>query len=163
MKYFLTTLLFLLCCTWASAQATANFTASATIIQPISISTITNLNFAGIDAKEGGEVVLTPQGERLVSGDVGLSEGSIVTAAAFEVVGQQGYTFSISLPGDQAQLVNGEENMTLKNFTSSTGSNGKLSTGKTFIKVGATLEINPQQAPGFYSTPTPLSITVNYN
>ena len=163
MKLFLTAVFSLLSFTLASAQATANFTASATIIQPISISTISNLNFANIDAKEGGEIILTPQGERLVVGDVKPSDGSMATAASFEVIGQQGYTFSISLPGDRAQLVNGEENMTIRNFTSSTGSFGKLDTGKTSIKVGATLEINPQQAPGFYSTPTPLSITVNYN
>ncbi|WP_324719106.1 DUF4402 domain-containing protein [Salinimicrobium sp. HB62] len=162
MKIFLTILSFLFFCTIASAQATANFTASATIIQPISISTISNLNFASIDAKEGGDVILTPQGERLVLGDVELSDGSVVTAASFEVIGQPGTTFSVSLPDSRSQLINGSEKMVLKDFTSSTGS-GDLSTGKTSVKVGATLEINPQQAPGFYSTPTPLLVTVNYN
>ena len=163
MRVFLTTLFFLLFFNLASAQATAHFTASATIIQPISISTISNLNFSRIDAKEGGEIILTPQGERLVIGDVALSNGSLATAATFEVVGQEGYTFSISLPGDHYQLVNGEEHMTLKTFTSSIGSFGSLNSGRTKINVGATLEVNPQQTPGFYSTPTPLSITVNYN
>lgn len=162
MKFFLTTV-FLLLTHLASAQATAHFTASATIIQPITISTISNLNFANIDAKEGGEVILTPQGERQVVGSVELGDSSLITAAAFEVVGEQGWTFSISLPGDQYGLVNGRENMILKDFTSSLGYAGNLNSRRTTVNVGATLVINAQQAPGFYTTPTPLIITVNYN
>ena len=67
MKLFLT-LIFSIMCLTASAQATAHFTASATIIQPIGITTLSHLNFAEVDAKEGGEIILTPKAERIAQG-----------------------------------------------------------------------------------------------
>ena len=106
---------------------------------------------------------MNPQGERRAIGSVELADASNITAATFEVVGEQDYTFSISLPGNQTGLVNGSEDMVLKDFTSSQGSSGNLNNGRTTITVGATLVINSQQAPGSYSTPVPLNITVNYN
>lgn len=54
----------------AQASATASFTASATIIQPIGITTTANMNFAHIDAQEGGAVILTPQNTRFTTGEI---------------------------------------------------------------------------------------------
>lgn len=145
------------------AQATASFTASATIIQPIGIKTMANLDFAEIDARSGGEIILTADENRLVKGTSALAIGSPVTAAAFEVTGQQGFAYSISLPGDSFNLTNGTESMVIKDFTSSQGKAANLTGGSSLFKVGATLVVNSQQSPGMYSSTTPINVTVNYN
>lgn len=146
-----------------SAQATATFTASATIIQPIGITTTSDMNFANIDAKSGGAVILTPENTRISSGGVELADGTNVSAAEFEVTGQSGYSFSISLPDGQYDLTNGNENMVLKDFTSSIVDGGNLSDGSKLVRVGATLEVNAKQPPGTYTTPRNLEVSVNYN
>ena len=69
MRLFLTLFFLSLNLAVAKAQATASFTASATIIQPICIETTSNFNFAVIEAQTGGEVILAPQGERTSAGN----------------------------------------------------------------------------------------------
>ncbi len=145
------------------AQATASFTASVTIIQPIGITTTSNMNFAGLDAKSGGAVTLTPDNIRISTGGVELADGAQVSAAAFEVTGEQGFAFNITLPEREQVLTNGSETITIKNFTSNLGENRNLSNGSKTVRVGATLDINPNQTPGVYTSPAPMNVTVNYN
>jgi len=144
------------------AQATANFTASATIIAPITITTTSQMNFASIDAKNGGDVVLTPDNNRYTIGEVELDDASTVAAASFTVTGQKGYTYDISLPKSEHILTNGSEEMIIKNFTTDLNS-GSLADGSQTFRVGATLQVNPNQQPGMYATPGSLNVTVNYN
>ncbi len=147
----------------AQTSASASFTASATIIQPIGITTTSNMNFANLDAKSGGAVILTPDNTRFSTGDVALANNSNVSAAAFEVTGEAGFAFSISLPENEYVLSNGTENMIIKDFTSSLAEGGTLAGGSKTVRVGATLKVNPNQTPGVYNSPNPLSVTVNYN
>lgn len=152
--------------TWITlgySQATANFTASATIIQPISITTTSNMNFANIDAKNGGEVVLKPDNSRQANGGVQLDNSTNVSAASFEVTGQSGYTFSISLPDTEQVLTNGTETMVIKNFSTDFDLDTSLGANSTTIRVGATLAVNPNQTPGTYTSPSSMQVTVNYN
>ena len=149
--------------TQAQSSATANFTASATIIQPITITTTSDMNFANIDAKGGGQIILTPENTRVSSGGVVLAGAENLSAATFKVSGQSGYTYDISLPGDSYTLTNGIENMVINNFTSSSSNGNLIADESQIIRVGATLNVNPNQTPGFYSTPAPLNVTVNYN
>ena len=144
------------------AQATANFTATATIIQPITIATTSQMNFAKIDAKNGGDVILTPESTRYTSGEVELDEATSVSAASFTVSGQQGYTYAITLPQSEYELTNGSEKMTLKDFTTDIKS-GSLAEGTQSFRVGATLKVNANQQPGIYNTLNNLNVTVNYN
>ncbi|MFD1095898.1 DUF4402 domain-containing protein [Salegentibacter chungangensis] len=145
------------------SQATATFTASATIIQPIGITTTSNMNFANIDARSGGAVILTPENTRISSGGVELAEGANVSAAEFEVTGEAGYSFSVSLPKTHYELTNGSETMILKDFTSSITEGGQIAEGSKTIRVGATLDINPNQTPGYYTSKGSMEVSVNYN
>lgn len=145
------------------SSATTSFKASATIIQPISVSTVSNMNFAGIDAKSGGKVILTPDDSRISSGAVELAGEANLSAATFVVSGQSGYTYAVNLPDSGHTLSNGSEQMLITDFTSNTDSKNYLSEGSQLIRVGATLHVNPNQLPGVYSSPAPLHITVNYN
>lgn len=148
---------------FGQTSASATFTASATIIQPIGITTTSNMNFAGIDAKSGGTVVLTPQSTRSTTGGVLLADQSFVSAASFEVTGETGFAFSISLPREEYVLSNGTENMILRDFTSSIAGGANLGADANSIRVGATLEVNPDQTPGRYASTRPMAITVAYN
>ncbi len=148
---------------YSQTQATASFTASATIIQPIGITTTANMNFANLDAKSGGTVILTPESTRTSTGGVSLSDNTAISAAAFEVTGEDGFSFSITLPQNEYKLSNGSENMIIKDFTSSLADGGYVSGGSRIIKVGATLNVNPNQTPGVYNSQNPMNVTVNYN
>lgn len=145
------------------SQATASFTASVTIIQPIGITTTSDLSFANVDAKNGGEITLSPNSIRTTSGEVALSDGGIVSAASFEITGEPGYTYGISLPDNNYVLSNGSETMEINNFTTDFNSESALAEGSQTINVGATLKMNPNQTPGYYATQAPLNVTVTYN
>jgi len=147
---------------FSQASATANFTASATIIQPIGITTTTNMKFAHIDAKDGGAVILTPENTRITNGNLELAEGGDISAATFEVTGQTGFAFGISLPKGSHRLTNGGESMLIQDFTTNYNGSSLAGDGKT-IRVGASLIVNPNQQPGDYKTNSDLQVTVNYN
>ena len=146
---------------FAQNSASANFTASATIIEPISIRTTSNMSFASINAGNGGSVILNPDHTRSATGDVRLDNSGNVSAATFEVMGQNGYSYNINIPSGSFKMVNGPDELVLKNFN--TGSSSVLTSDSQTISLGATLEIEPQQKPGLYITPSPIEITVSYN
>jgi len=145
------------------AQASASFTASVTIIQPIGITNTANMNFANLDAKSGGAVVLGPDSTRISQGRVELTGANTVSAATFEVTGQAGYTYSITLPNSDYVLSNGTDDIIIRDFTSSLKDEGALALGSQTLNVGASLDINPNQTPGNYTSPSGFNITVNYN
>ncbi|APS39710.1 MULTISPECIES: DUF4402 domain-containing protein [Salegentibacter] len=147
---------------FAQASATANFTASATIIQPIGITTTSNMQFANIDAQNGGAVILTPENTRITTGELVLADGGNFSAATFEVTGQSGFAFGISLPRGTHRLSSGSESMILQDFTTNYDGSSINGDGKT-IRVGASLIVNPNQKPGDYKTNNDLQVTVNYN
>lgn len=160
---YITILFFFFWVTLGYSQATANFTASATIIQPISITTTANMNFANIDAKNGGEVILNTDNSRKATGGVKLDSNAQVSAASFEVSGQSGYAFSISLPDTEQVLTNGTETMVIKDFKTDFDLDTNLGANATTIRVGATLAVNANQTPGNYRSPSSMQVTVNYN
>lgn len=142
-------------------SASATFTASVNIIEPISIKTTSNMSFASIDAGNGGSVILKPDHTRIATGDVSLDNAGNVSAAMFEVKGQNGYSYNINIPAGSFRMVNGTNELILKDFN--TSSNSTLTSDSQFISLGATLEIAPEQMPGLYTTPSPIEITVSYN
>ena len=147
---------------YSQTQATATFTASVTIIEPIVITTTSDMNFASLDAKSGGSVILTPENDRIITGGLELADGSMVSAASFKVTGENGYSFSLSLPQGEYLLSDGSENIVIRDFTSNF-IESDLSPSTPEIKVGATLDIKAGQQPGNYKTLTSIPVTVNYN
>ncbi|PTX43131.1 uncharacterized protein DUF4402 [Christiangramia gaetbulicola] len=149
---------------WLMGQnsATASFTASVTVIEPIEVKTTSHMNFANIDAREGGTVILHPDNTREAIGSVNLESNSEVSAAVFEVNGQNGYSYDIALPESSYILTNGSENITIKDFQSDFSS-GNFSGSSQNVRVGASIYINPDQEPGVYTSQTLLQVTVNYN
>ncbi|MDB5000297.1 MAG: YapH protein [Mucilaginibacter sp.] len=145
---------------------TATATANATIITPIAITKVNDLNFGNIVATTtGGTVVLTPAGARTEAGVQLPAVTGTVSAASFTVTGQDGYAYSVTLPADGYAIKTGTgtatETMTLTSFISNT--TGTLTGGTETLSVGATLNVVANQAAGTYIGASPFDVKVNYN
>ncbi|MDR5590218.1 DUF4402 domain-containing protein [Christiangramia sp. SM2212] len=143
-------------------SASATFTASVNIVEPISIQTTANMNFASIDARNGGTVILNPDHSRISTGDVQLDNSANVSAATFEVNGQNGYSYNINISQNSFRMVNGTSEIVIRDFNTNSNKSTLNSDSQT-INVGATLDIQANQEPGLYTTPTPIEIMVSYN
>lgn len=149
----------------ASAQATATANASATIVTPISITKVTDMNFGNVAVSAtAGTVVLAPAATRTTTGGVTLpAVNGTVTAAVFTVNGEGAYTYAITLPSTDLTISNGTTNMIVNAFTSTPSATGALAAGTQTLRVGATLNVSASQAAGLYTSATPFNVTVNYN
>ncbi len=148
------------------AQVTATASSSATIITPIAINKITDLNFGNVAVHptNPGTVLLSAASLRTAGGGVTLPViTGLVSAAKFTVTGLAGSVFSITLPGT-ITLTSGVNTMTVGAFTSTPTPTGTLAAGGTLdVFVGATLNVAAAQAAGTYTNATGLAVTVNYN
>ena len=134
--------------------------ALADIFAPISISAVGDMDFGTmVPTGTAGTVTVTPAGARS-SVDVDLF-GGFPAAAAFDVTGEPGQAYVITLPSS-ATLTSGGNTMTVDTFTHDAGASPKLPVGgsETF-NVGAMLSVGAAQAAGTYSGT--FSVTVNYN
>jgi len=86
----------------AHAQNSASVTASgnATVIQPMYLTSSTNLNFGTIVKPGTGTatVAVDASGNRTLTGTVGAPNAGGISAAAFAVAGEGGQTFSLTMP-----------------------------------------------------------------
>lgn len=145
---------------------TVTVTASATIITPITITKVQDMNFGNVvSTTAGGTVILSPSGVRTESGvQLPVSSGT-VSAASFTVTGQDGYAYAVTLPTTAYTIATGtgsaNELMTLTTFTSNT--TGTLTGGTQTLSVGATLNVVANQNAGTYIGAAPFNVSVNYN
>lgn len=150
------------------AQVSATANASATIIAPIAIANTADLAFGNlIVGATGGTAVISPAGARSVTGDVVVpAVPGTFNAATFNVTGQAGWTYSISLPAVATTITSGANTMTVDTWTSNptTIAGGTIGAGGSqVLSVGATLNVSGSQAAGTYNSGTAFTVTVNYN
>lgn len=140
--------------------------AQVTSVKSIAIQKIADMSFGtiAVSAASGGTVILNPDGSRSASGGITLPATSgNVAAASFDVTGEGGYTYSITLPGTNHTLSSGANSMIVNAFTSTPASRGTLSLlGAQTLTVGATLNIAAGQPAGTYTSETVFEVTVNY-
>ncbi len=149
----------------AFAQATANASASADVVTPITIAKVADISFGNVAVKSdaGGTVVMDTEGVTTKTGDVTLpATAGTVTAASFTVEGEAGYTYAITLPVS-ATITDAisSTTMELSDFQSSPSGTGTLTAGTETLKVGATLTVGAGQTSGAYTGS--FDVTVNYN
>jgi len=150
----------------AFTQVTASATATATILTPIAISNVDDMNFGNLAVNNTpGTIVLTPQGARTATGGVTFlpSNAGTITAASFTVTGLAAATYSITLPAAATVITNGVDNMTVDTWTSDPTPTGTLTGGSETLNVGATLNVPGSSSFGVYFSATPFNVTVNYN
>jgi uncharacterized protein DUF4402 len=145
----------------AHAQATTAANASATIILPITLTKNADLNFGELSASAtAGTATVSPAGVRTVGGGVTGGSTASVSAAGFTVSGDALRPYTITLPAS-ATVVNGANNMTVNSFTSVPSGSGTIGLlGSQTLNIGATLQVNANQAAGLYSGS--FNVTVAY-
>ncbi|WP_212003819.1 DUF4402 domain-containing protein [Chitinophaga sp. HK235] len=166
----LTMLAAVLCVDNVSAQTsgTATANASASVVTPLTVINLNgNLSFGNIaPSGTAGAVILDPNGTRTFTGGVSALPGGGVNVGTFQVTGENGFSYSITLPAS-VSLTNttsgGAQTLFANNFTSFPTPTGVLTGGSQTLLVGATLQVPGGSVPGVYSTATPFSVTVNYN
>lgn len=152
----------------AQSYASANATASATVIKPLALAKTADLNFGTIVSGNAGGVVLFPNGGVGTSGAADIKYSSGATPAQFTASGEAGMAFNLTLPrggpGEDVTLSNGANGeMVVTAFASSIATSGATlgSDGTTLFKVGATLNVAANQAVGAYTGA--FSVSVDYN
>ena len=139
----------------AQTSDSENATASATIVAPITITKVADLDFGDIvaDATAAGSVTLSTAGVAVPTTVQHLGGES---AASVSVTGVVGQTFSVSaIPGIN---LTGPGTAMPATFTSNCGT---CTIGTDGVAVGGTLTVNANQAAGSYSGV--FTVTVSYN
>lgn len=111
---------------------------------------ITELSFGDvIIGSTAGSVMVRPDGS-LGPPSIGVGHLGGQSAAAFDITGPANTSFSIVLPGS-ATVTNGGHSMTVRNFTTDVPTGRIAGSGASVrVSVGATLDLNANQASGDY-------------
>jgi len=148
---------------FAQTSASANANANATIIKGISCSKTQDLEFGAIVASvAGGSVVVPPDGSAASYTGVSAYPGSAAPQPAqFDVTGEAGKSYSVTLPNFISITNANNASMTVDGFASHSAANNiLLANGTDILKVGAKLQVAANQAAGLYSGS--FSVTVAY-
>ena len=150
--------------------ATATASATGTLISPINITKGADLVFGNLAASAlAGTVTLTPGGGRTGDANVTALTGVTPAAARFDVTGQAGLGYSISVTASALTANAGVDTMAFtpvsdlsaSAITSGSVTVGTLTGGAQSIYVGGVLSVGASQAPGDYSGV--ITALVNYN
>ena len=159
----------------AMAQSTgsADGTANANVIAPITIKAMNTLEFGNVVSTAGTVSVASDTGDRTNSVPAlspGANQQGLVRAGTFDMTGEGTSTYAITLPAadvELAQTGTPANKMTVTAFTvSGTGvdsalKTGVLAAGVATLNVGATLNVAAAQPAGAYTGT--YSVTVAYN
>lgn len=127
-------------------SATVEGHVTAEVIPVFTAAEVAQLNFGRFSpGPDGGEIIITPDGNLSVLGSVYKGTG-IHNAASFFISGETDASVTITLPDQPVVLkhVSGTRTMLVKNWISSPGtgmSAGVLQEGSLTVYVGATLQV----------------------
>lgn len=140
-----------------AAEATAS--ATSTVIESLTVNNITDLGFGVISANGTPGTVVVDVGNVRTCNNVTCLGGGSVQGAAFDVLGLSLAPYVVTFSSGNT-LTNGTGGtMDLDTFTDN--STGILDAdGSTNLRVGATLNVNPNQAAGVYIGT--FTVTVSY-
>ena len=150
----------------AFGQVTEGADIIVSIVEPLGLGKEDDMNFGQVaPGYEPGTVLLKPDGSRIQGGGVSLpSTPGTVAAAAFQVTGAPGFSYSVTLPPGSVTVSNGNQTMNVSEFTSEPAGTGLLGPdGQQLLKIGATLSVGAGQETGLYNSMAEFTVTVNYN
>ena len=143
-------------------------TATALVIEPLTITEDTAMNFGTVAGGENADtIVLGTDGSRTVTGtDAQIIAAGPGNAGQFTVTGEPGQAYSITFSASATMENAAGDSMTVDTFTNNNPSpiDGG---GSDTLLVGGRLNVGANQPAGAYSTATgggsPYTVTVNYN
>ena len=159
---------------FAQSSATATGNATATVVRPITLANATDLAFGNVvpSGALGTLVVAASSGTPTQTPSGGVSQPGTqvgtITAAKFNVGGEGGFLYTITLPSSASTISDGASHtMSVDTFTSDivvtagalSGAIG--SAGTQSFYVGGTLHVAANQVAGNYTGT--FSVTVAYN
>ena len=154
-----------------SPQSTTQAQAEAIVLRPLSFFKVNDLDFGDIiPSNAAGTVTIAPDGSRSRTGSVTLA-GNNGAPASFAGLGSFNRQVNISLGSNTIWITGPGPRMRVRNFEIGSTPTAILSTSPTRFRianalgnynfpVGATLDVNANQAPGDYSGT--FTITLNY-
>lgn len=155
-----------------SYAASTTATASAIVMNPMTISKTTDLSFGSFARGAGGSVTVSNSGFRSATGAILSASGAASSAASFHVTGDGTATFSVGIAAGALTSVLGSDNMPFAPTSDFTGANvtigdvtaagGTLIAGALDIYVGGTLTVGAAQAAATDYVAT-ITVTVDYN
>jgi spore coat protein U-like protein len=145
------------------AQSEASASTTATLVAPIAIDKVFDMNFGQL-ASSGtpGEVALNFADGVSRIGGVKLLSAAAVKSAEFLVSGEGNLAFTISYPTTLI-LSSGQDQLTVSAITCQQGFSSILQDGARVLKFGAVLEVPANTPSGIYGNASDLTVTVNYN
>src|SRR5665647_1734235 len=149
---------------FAQSTDTEQTTATATIVGPLALTKLSDMNFGTIAVTgTAGTVVLGTDNSRTAVGPA-LVPPAAGVAASFTVSGDVSRTFVITLPADgTVSLISGGNNMAANTFVHNAGANPALNgAGAAAFTVGATLSVAAAQPAGVYTSAN-FPVTISYN
>lgn len=143
--------------------ASDNAQVVAEVVITLSLVNQTDMVFGDIAASNApGTVILSPDGSRITTGGTFVNSTVAGGAAVFDVNGLPNAVYAITLPNSVVLTGASGNSMVVDNFTSQPSSTGLTDPGgEQNLFIGATLNVNSNQAVGSYSGQ--MSVTVVYN
>lgn len=158
-------LLLMLFPVFAFSQATAKVNANATVIEPIRINKTVDLGFGDIISSfTPGTVTLSPDGTRVAAG-VQISEsspGNVSPGKAEIIHGDNSYSLTLPEAISLVNELNPNQVMIIDEFQVKSQKN-TMGAGTDLINIGATLNLEANQQPGYYTNTTGFNVTAAYN
>jgi spore coat protein U-like protein len=155
----------------SSFAAGATSRSSATVIAPIVITHVTDLNFGEFAPGGGGNVTVATDGARTASGPILSFAGSTPAAAKFDVTGNNSATYGITWSGaatltdsvsSEAMAMSKISDLNAAGVTTGEVTSGELSAGGAqSIYLGGELSVTSGQSSGTYIGD--VTVTVEYN
>ncbi len=142
----------------AANAATADGTARATILQQVTVTNTSDLQFGTVAIGTGGGAVTVATGGGRTCATTLVCSGA-TTSAGFSVSGATGMNVGISVPGSVTLTETGGATMSAA-LASSATSLTLLGTAADAFRVGGTLNVGGTQAAGAYAGT--FTVTVNY-
>jgi hypothetical protein len=154
------------CLAWG-VEAVGSFPVTATVLQPLTITSTSTLSFGSFVAGAGGSVTIPSAAPhtRTSTSNVTLVSSNAGSVSNITVSGVAGTTYTVILPVVPTTLSSATGGATMQISTISsnlTGLAGLIPTlGSQTFQVGGTLVVASNQLPGVYSGTLPITITYN--
>ena len=142
-------------------SSTVSTNAAATIVSPISLTKVGELNFGNVIPGIGIGTVAISAAEtptRTPGGDAGIlaSQPGTVTVPKFTVTGESGYSYKIELPSSVTLESDNNDEMIVNTFRTNLDATSNIVSGKIIgidvdFYVGATLNLIAEQPTGMYT------------